>query len=165
MFLVVSLVIGAGFQGLPDSSSAALPKAFDARVTRIVDGDTVVVELPSGKDERIRLGGIDAPERDQPWGEAATRELRRQVAGQTVTIRWSKRDRYERIVGVILLDGEDQNLHLVDRGMAWHYKRYQAEQGAEDRRLYAAAENAARDARRGLWSDPEPMAPWEWRRR
>jgi endonuclease YncB( thermonuclease family) len=157
--------MGAGPQWLPERWSPASPESFDARVTWVVDGDTVVVELPGGQEERICLGGIDAPERDQPWGEAATRELRRQVAGQTVAVRLSKRDRYERIVGVILLDGEDQILHIVDRDMAWHYKRCQNEQRVGDRRQNAAAEDAAREASRGLWSDPEPMPPWEWRSR
>lgn len=70
-----------------------------------------------------------------------------------------------RIIGVIRLDGGDVNLHMVDRGMAWHYKRYQAEQSSEDRAAYSAAEIAAQDARRGLWSTGYPVAPWDWRMR
>jgi endonuclease YncB( thermonuclease family) len=66
---------------------------------------------------------------------------------------------------VIWLDGEDMNLHMVDRGLAWHYKRYADEQSPGDRDAYAAAEKAAKGARRGLWSDPQPIAPWEWRKR
>lgn len=134
-----------------------------AKVVRIVDGDTLVVEA-GAKRHRIRLAGIDAPEKDQPWGEAATRELRRQVAGRQVAVEWHKADRWKRLIGVVVLDGEDVNLHLVDRGLAWHYKRYADEQTPEQREAYSAAETAAQDARRGLWSDPAPIAPWEWRR-
>lgn len=134
------------------------------RVVRVVDGDTIVLEAGTER-HRVRLAGIDAPEKNQPWGEASTRELRRQVAGRDVIVDWAKKDRWNRLIGVIRLDGEDINLHMVDRGMAWHYKRYQAEQTPEDRKLYTAAEIAAQGARRGLWSDPEPVPPWEWRRR
>jgi endonuclease YncB( thermonuclease family) len=66
---------------------------------------------------------------------------------------------------VVKLSGEDVNLHMVDRGLAWHYKRYQDEQTPSVRNAYCASEKAAQDVRRGLWSDPEPIPPWEWRRR
>ena len=134
------------------------------QVVRIVDGDTVVLES-DGARHRVRLAGIDAPERNQPWGNAGTRELRHQVAGQHVVVEWYKRDRWKRLIGMIRLDGDDMNLHMVDRGLAWHYKRYADEQTPPDRDAYAEAEKAAQDARRGLWSDPQPIPPWEWRKR
>ncbi len=127
---------------------------------RIVDGDTIVIEVADAQ-HRIRLAGIDAPEKNQPWGEAGTRELRRQIAGKHVVIDWHKRDRWKRLIGIVRLADEDMNLHMIDRGLAWHYKRYADEQSPSDRDAYAAAEEAARDARRGLWSDPAPLPPWE----
>lgn len=165
LFVVISLSVSAGLRYVPSAASDFSVASTDGKVVRIVDGDTVVIETTAGKRERIRLAGIDAPERNQPWGDAATRELRRQVAGKTVLVSGNKRDRYDRLIGVLLLDGEDQNLHLVDRGLAWHYKRYQDEQHPDDRRRYAQAEIDAQTARRGLWSDPDPVAPWDWRRR
>ena len=143
---------------------AANAETLTGKVTRIVDGDTVVLDV-QGTKHRVRLAGIDAPERNQPWGEAATRELRRQVAGQQVLVEWSKRDRWKRLIGIIRLDGEDVNLHLVDRGLAWHYKKYQGEQSPGDRDAYSAAQGSAERARRGLWSDPAPVPPWDWRKR
>ena len=145
-------------------AGAADLETLPGRVTRIVDGDTIVLEAEGSK-YRVRLAGIDAPERNQPWGEAATRELRREVAGQQVEVQWYKRDRWKRLIGVIRLDGEDMNLHLVERGLAWHYKRYADEQSPGHRDAYSAAEKAAQGARRGLWSDPKPIPPWEWRKR
>ena len=145
---------------LPIAQAAQLP----GRVVRVVDGDTIVLEAEDDR-HRVRLAGIDAPERNQPWGEASTRELRRQVAGQQVVVDWYKRDRWDRLIGVVELEDQDVNLHMVDGGLAWHYKRYEAEQTPEQRRAYSAAEKAAQGARRGLWSDPAPVAPWEWRRR
>ena len=76
-----------------------------------------------------------------------------------------KYDRRKQQVGVVRLAGEDMNLRMVDHGLAWHYKQYADEQEPSERDAYSAAENAARDARRGLWSDPAPVPPWEWRRR
>jgi endonuclease YncB( thermonuclease family) len=140
--------------------AADLPGA----VVRVVDGDTIILEVQGGR-HTVRLAGIDAPEKNQPWGEAATRELRRRVAGKFVVVVGQKRDRWNRLIGVVRLAGQDINLHMVDRGMAWHFKRYEAEQDPADREAYAAAEDAARDSRLGLWSDPDPVPPWEWRSR
>lgn len=157
----VALLVVSLLAWLPAS---VLSATLTGQVKRVVDGDTLVVESQE-HDYRVRLAGIDAPERNQPWGEASTRELRRQVAGRFVVVEWYKKDRWKRLIGIVRLNGEDQNLHMIDRGMAWHYKRYQDEQTPEDRDAYAEAENAARDARRGLWSDPELVPPWEWRRK
>ena len=139
------------------------PFQLAGQVVRIVDGDTLVVET-AGHRQKVRLAGIDAPERNQPWGEASTRELRRQLAGRAVIVEWHKKDRWGRLIGVVRLNDNDMNLHQVDRGLAWHYKRYQKEQSPSDRQDYSAAESQARDARRGLWSDPDPIPPWEWRK-
>jgi len=74
-------------------------------------------------------------------------------------------DRWERLIGIVKLDGEDVNLHMLNRGMAWHYKRYADEQTPNDRSRYANAEEAAQKSRLGLWSDTSPVPPWEWRKR
>lgn len=149
---VVTIAAASDMQHLP------------GQVVRVVDGDTLVLEVSGGR-HRVRLAGIDAPERNQPWGEASTRELRRMVAGRHVVVDWEKKDRWKRIIGVVRLADEDVNLHMVDRGMAWHFKRYAADQSPAMREEYAAAETEAREARRGLWSDPDPIPPWEWRKR
>ena len=106
------------------SSLPALFATLPGKVKRVVDEDTVVVES-QGFDYRVRLAGIDAPERNQPWGEAATRELCRQVAGWFVVVDWDKKDRWKRLIGIVHLDGVDENFHMIDRGLAWHFKRYQ----------------------------------------
>ena len=144
--------------------SVAHAEVIEGRVVRIVDGDTIVVELQRVR-HKVRLSGIDTPERNQPWGDSATREMRRLVAGKGVAVDWYKRDRWGRLIGNVFVDGQDVGLLMVERGMAWHFKRYADEQTPADRDAYSAAEKAAQGARRGLWSDPEPVPPWEWRKR
>lgn len=89
--------------------------------------------------------------------------LSEMASGKQVEIEWSKRDRYRRIVGKVLLEGNDVCLQQIKAGMAWHYKYYQDEQSAIDRELYATAENEARSARVGLWSDENSILPWQFR--
>jgi endonuclease YncB( thermonuclease family) len=133
------------------------------RVVRVVDGDTLVV-LRSGKvQERVRLAGIDCPERGQAFGTKAKEELLARVGGDDVRIEWEKRDRYGRIVGKVVDPEGDVNLALVRSGMCWWYRRYAEDQSAVDRVLYEKAEDAARGEGLGLWRDPAPVPPWEWR--
>lgn len=139
--------------------------SFDGRVVAVTDGDTITVLAAGNIQERIRLAGIDAPERGQSFGQASKQLLSDQVYGRQVAIEWAKRDRYGRVVGKVLVDGRDANLEQVRAGMAWHFKKYENEQALDDRLAYGRAESAARDARIGLWSDPAPVAPWEWRRK
>ena len=135
------------------------------RVVRVVDGDTVVVLDEQRAQHKVRLAGIDAPERGQAFGTRAKQRLSALVGGQTVTVHWHKEDRYGRIVGKLIVDGQDADLEMVRSGFAWWFRKYADEQSAEDRRRYEAAEAAARGERLGLWTDPEPMAPWDWRDR
>ena len=134
------------------------------RVVKITDGDTLYVLDANYKEHKIRLAGIDAPERKQAYGLASRKHLASIVAGKRVALEYRKRDRYGRIVGKVLVDGIDACLEQVKAGFAWHYKKYQYEQSPEDRELYAEAENKARDARLGLWRENNPIPPREHRR-
>jgi len=142
----------------------AFAATLTGKVVRVVDGDTLVVLSEGDAQHKIRLAGIDAPERGQPYGRTSKSHLSERVAGRFVVVDWQKRDRYARIVGKVVLAGEDVCLEQVEAGLAWHYKRYQAEQTPADREAYAQAEEEAREARRGLWAEPDPVPPWEWRR-
>ncbi|MHB1117178.1 thermonuclease family protein [Sideroxydans sp.] len=81
-----------------------------------------------------------------------------------MTVEYSKRDRYGRTLGKILVGGIDANLAQIRAGMAWHYKQYQRDQSFENRQLYSEAEDAARSSHRGLWADAAPTPPWDWRK-
>lgn len=138
-------------------------------VVSVHDGDTVTVEA-AGVRHKVRLAGIDSPERksarwpEQPYALAAGDFLRGELLGKPVTVSWTKRDRYGRPVGKVYYRRIDQNWRMVAAGFAWHYKTYQSEQSPRDRKRYATAEAAARAARAGLWAAPSHVPPWDWRR-
>jgi len=145
-------------------SIPAVADTLTGKVVKITDGDTLYVLDANYKQHKIRLAGIDAPERKQAYGLASRKHLLSIVAGKQVTIEYQKRDRYGRIVGKVLLDRVDACLEQVKAGFAWHYKKYQHEQSLEDQRLYADAEIRAQEGRLGLWRENNPMPPWEHRR-
>lgn len=134
-------------------------------VVGVADGDTITVLDADKAQHKIRLTGIDAPEKRQSFGNRSKQNLSDMVFNKTVTVETDKRDRYGRELGKVLAGGKDVNLEQVRAGMAWHYKAYERTQSATDRQAYADAENAAKAARRGLWIDAEPVPPWEWRHR
>jgi len=139
-------------------------QTLSGRVVKVADGDTVTVLDVSNTQHRIRLEGIDAPESHQDFGTQSKKNLSSLIFGRDVTVVYDKTDRYGRLVGKILLDGKDINLEQIKAGLAWHYKEYERDQAPEDRELYARAEDEARSARRGLWVDPNPLEPGEFRR-
>ncbi len=142
---------------IASSAAAAEPQALTGKVVSIADGDTLTVLDGANIQHKVRLAGIDAPERGQPFGTKARDRLAELTAGKTVAVNGSKRDRYGRTLGRVEVEGTDVNRQMVLDGMAWHYTHY-----SDDRRL-AEAEAAARAAKRGLWADAAPVPPWEWR--
>jgi endonuclease YncB( thermonuclease family) len=173
--LILTCVLFAGCSSTASPSGLSLPYIrhtrnietpiiFEGRVVGVQDGDTITVLDSSKANHRIRLLGIDAPETGQPFGNRSGENLSEAIFNRVVTIEWSKHDRYGRIVGKVVLEGQDICLEQIKKGMAWHYKYYQDDQTREDRQLYAAAEIAARATHVGLWIDPNPIPPWDFRR-
>jgi endonuclease YncB( thermonuclease family) len=148
----------------PAPASASSQQSFNGRVVRIADGDTVTVLDANNTQQRIRLQGIDAPESHQDFGTKSKKNLSSLIFGKDVAVVYEKTDRYGRLVGKILLDGQDVNLEQIRAGMAWHYKDYEREQSIEDREIYARAESEARMARRGLWVNSNSVEPSEYRK-
>ncbi|HSG63575.1 MAG TPA: thermonuclease family protein [Gammaproteobacteria bacterium] len=132
---------------------------FTAVAFRVLDGDSVIVRNTQGLEIEIRLADIDAPERDQPYADAARDALRELVLDKTVEVRFNDVDDYGRIVARLYAAATDVSAEMLDRGLAWVYVQY-----LRDRSLLAR-EAAARDAGRGLWGARDaPVPPWEWRR-
>lgn len=135
-----------------------LAASFTGKVVQVSDGDTLQV-LRDGRAEKVRLAGIDCPELNQPFGQAAKRFVLQIAAQRTVTVQVVTTDRYGRTVGEVALpDGRSLNQELVRAGYAWWYRKY------SDDATLEALEAEARGARRGLWAEMDPVPPWEWRR-
>lgn len=150
-----------------NSSAAPAPAqsstVLAGKVVGIVDGDTIDVLDGDRNTHRVRLAGIDAPERRQAFGARSTQNLSALIRGSSVRVEWYKLDDYQRLVGKVLKNDQDICLEQVRAGFAWHFKRYEDEQSVEDRRIYDAAEKEARSAKKGLWKDLIPLEPWLYR--
>lgn len=153
LFILILLTLGG----------ASVAGELTGRVISVIDGDTIEMLDTGAHLFRIRLSGIDAPEKSQQFGRRSKEHLSDLIFGELVEVDTGKIDKYGRTVGKVLVHGQDANLAQVRAGFAWHYKQYAGEQTASDRALYASAEEGARSLRIGLWRDPKPMAPWEWR--
>ena len=136
---------------------------FEGMIVGVADGDTVTL-LDASKTHRIRLDGIDAPERTQPHGQRARQSLAQLAHGRAAHADCPKIDRYGRAVCRVTVDGVDVGLEQIRRGFAWHYVKYAHEQRPADRADYARAESSARSAHSGLWSFSDPTPPWDHRR-
>lgn len=157
LWLAAAILFVAGIQ----TSSA---DELTGRIVSVADGDTVTLLDANLRQHKIRLSGIDAPERRQPFGNRSRLHLGALVFGRQVTADCPKTDRYKRAVCRLEVDGVDANLAQLEAGMAWHYKAYAREQSPTDRWRYAKAEDRAREARHGLWGDRAPVAPWDFRK-
>ena len=143
------------------------------RVVAVTDGDTIKVLDANKVQHKIRLTGIDAPERKQPYGKVSKEYLAKLVAGKEVFVESDKNDRYGRVLGKVWVQPSDcptcdktldANHAQVIAGMAWWYKYYAKQQSPEDRGRYESAEIEAKARGRGLWADPNPINPYEWRK-
>ena len=141
---------------------AALSAEHHGTVVGISDGDTLTLLDANKTQYRIRLDGIDAPERTQPYGQRARQSLAALAHGRVASADCPKVDRYGRAVCRVIIDGADVGLEQIRRGYAWHYVKYAHEQRAADRERYARAESDARAAHIGLWSFSDPI--WDYRR-
>jgi endonuclease YncB( thermonuclease family) len=136
------------------------------RVVSVQDGDTLTVaDARSGEGVRVRLATIDAPERGQAFSNKSRGSLSQMASGRDARVEVVDRDRYGRAVGIVTVDGTDLGLEQIRRGFAWHYEAYARQQTDEGRKSYAAAQAAARSARQGLWTDRNPVPPWEHRKK
>lgn len=129
-------------------SAAAQSFELRGKVVGLSDGDTITVLDGNQAQHKVRFNGIDAPESSQDFGQASKRNLSTLVFGKEVVVRWSKRDRYDRLIGNVSLDGKDINLEQLKAGLAWYFRQYERDVPADKRAPYAAAKAEARAARR-----------------
>jgi endonuclease YncB( thermonuclease family) len=133
-------------------------------VIAVHDGDTVTLQNESGQ-KKIRLAGIDAPELNQPYGVESRHALKGAVLDRQVQVETTKADKYGRVVGKVIVDGQDINLKQLQLGMAWAYREYLRELSKVDKALYLEAEAQSKAIPFGLWRDSNPVEPWIWRKK
>lgn len=126
------------------------------RVPGVIDGDTFTLHT-NGKAASVRLEGIDAPESAQKFGPQSREALKKLITGKDVIVQKTGIDKYKRILGTVFVDKTDVCAKMVEDGWAWHFTKY-----SSDAQL-AKLENQARTAKRGLWQDEKPVAPWDYR--
>ncbi len=151
---VISAVAAAVAPMCPDRDAAGRPAW---RVVTVHDGDTVTCADPAGREEKIRLVGIDAPEYHQPYGRAAREALAAKLAAGGVRVESTARDQHGRLLATLFVGDRDINRELVADGLAWTFGGFAPDEGL------LALEAEARRQRRGLWADPHPIAPADWR--
>ena len=140
-------------------AAAASAHQLPGQVLRVIDGDSLILQVGHAK-YGIELADIDAPELNQPWGRHAADRLHRTLVGAFVVVVTERIDGYQ-VTGRISHKNRDVGLQLLLDGLAWQTRVTSSKTPEE--RPYAIAEQQARRDRRGLWSDPQPIAPWEWR--
>ena len=133
-------------------------------VVAISDGDTITLLTEDKQQLKIRLVGIDTPEKKQAYGSKAREHLASRIFKQEVEVNLRKKDQYGRHLGVIYIGGIDINQLMIQDGYAWFYKQYAKDQPKEEALRYAKAEQDARAKHKGLWADPNPVAPWDFRK-
>ena len=137
---------------------------FTGIVVKISDGDTIKVLDDQNVLHKIRLIGIDAPEKKQEYGLQSSKNLSDMIIYKTVTVQSNKSDRYGRELGQVFDGDKDINIAQVNAGMAWFYKAYERALSSKDRSAYAEAETFARGAHYGLWSADKQIPPWDFRK-
>lgn len=137
-----------------------LSHAWPGQVVNVSDGDTITVRRESGPQVKVRLYGIDAPEKAQPFGQKARDLTASMVAGRSVDIEEKATDRYGRTVGLVSINGDSLNEAIVRNGFAWVYQQYCKESFCSD---WSKLESMARQHGMGMWADPHIIPPWDWR--
>jgi endonuclease YncB( thermonuclease family) len=139
-------------------SESKTEQTMEGKTKKVIDGDSLIVVDDEGKESEIQLDGIDAPEFKQAFGKDATKVLEKLVANKKVTVKWTAKDNYERILGKVYVDETFVNLEMLKKGAAWHFKRYNKDE------TLAKAEEEAKSEKIGLWKDDAPESPWDYRK-
>ena len=153
------------------ATGMSLAETVEGRVIGVADGDTITVLTINGSEKRprkMRIVGIDAPEKAQQFGNVAKEAMSALTFGKDAVADCRSVDRYGRDLCLVRVGQVDIGLRMIEQGLAWHYKQYEREQPVVERASYSMAETTAKAARRGIWKDLDggapPMPPWDWRR-
>ncbi|MBT1702222.1 thermonuclease family protein [Chryseosolibacter indicus] len=128
-------------------------------VTAIADGDTFTLLTPANKQIRVRLYGVDAPEKGQDFHNVSKQYLSDLIFKKKVVVKQINKDRYKRVVGIVTVEGINVNEALLKKGLVWHYTQY------DNNKEWAKLELKARKEKKAIWSMPNPTPPWNYRKK
>jgi endonuclease YncB( thermonuclease family) len=163
LLLAATITTSIAGAASPGANTVPASTAVEGRVVRVLDGDSLLLRLDDGGVHGVRIAGIDAPEKGQPYADVSRRALLAQLDDRRIRLETIKTDVFGRLVGRVFVDGRDAGLVQLRAGLAWHFARYDADLAPAQRRRYAQAERQARLRGLGLWRDPAPMPPWAHR--
>ncbi|HNQ15492.1 MAG TPA: thermonuclease family protein [Pyrinomonadaceae bacterium] len=149
----------------PEARPRGFPERVEGVVEHVSDGDTFILRDDNGTRYTVRIQGVDAPEKGQAFGDRSKSILTTLIRRRRVRVTPTKTDQFRRLVGGVEIDGRDICLELLERGAVWHFSRFDRELPAGLGEKYEIAEATARSKRIGLWSDPDPTPPWDFRDR
>lgn len=171
-------IAGVPLAAAPANAARVDRAPIEGVALEAADGDTFTLQADDGRRLRVRIAGIDAPESRQPYADVSRRHLRELLRARRVRIEPIKLDPYDRVVARVLAleapapgraadpgAAHDVGLAMIEAGLAWHFVRYRADQSREEFERLADAQRAARSRRAGLWRDPAPEPPWDFRAR
>lgn len=150
-------IISLCFSCAHPQEKQVLPHTLSATVTRIIDGDTFEIVTSNQQTYKVRMNAIDCPERKQPYYQQAKNKLAAYIFGRVVQINWASKDRNQRILGDVYFKNNYINQQLIADGLAWHFKRY------NNNPQLAAVEDKAKQEKKGIWQEANPVAPWLYR--
>lgn len=146
------------FLGYTEANNKEIPEQ-QGTVIKIVDGDTFDLLTKDKRTLRIRMYGIDCPEKKQDFYQSAKQALAGYIFKKSVQLKISGYDRNKRTIAMVYCNRQNINLAMIKNGFAWHFSKYSSDSN------FAQAESQARKAKTGLWKKPDPVAPWEFRKR
>lgn len=141
-----------------ESKGKETEEEITAKVTKIIDGDSIKVRGADGKEYEVQIEGTDAPEIKQEYGKESTEALKKMLFDSDVRVSWKKKDNFERLLAQVYRGEKHINAEMIRSGNAWHFKRYNQSQALADLELEAKKE------KRGLWKAENPTAPWDYRK-
>jgi endonuclease YncB( thermonuclease family) len=140
------------------SSTLSADETMEAKVKRVIDGDSILVVDSNDMEFEAQLEGIDAPEMKQEFGKESLEALTKMLKDQKVKLTWKSKDTYDRLLAQVYLEDKHINVEMLRSGMAWHFKRYNKSEEL------AKIESEAKQAKKGLWAKESPVAPWDYRK-
>lgn len=146
-----------------DAGDPPATAATGYRLVSVFDGDSMLMRNPEGSVIQVRIAGIDAPEKSQPFADPARDRLAELLNQDGLRVAIQKKDVYGRWLASIWIEDQDLGLVMIEEGMVWFFRRYQSDLSQEQRRAYDEAEKSAQRAQRGLWQETDPVPPWEFR--